>query len=188
MASQRLRPDAKASPEGEPRWVALAVVARPHGIRGEIRLRPYNADSDLLLDVDEVMLRQPGGEGEIVSFDHARRANDAILAKLPAVEDRNAAELLRGFEVLVRRSDFPPLEEDEFYVCDILGASVVGPDGQELGRVDDFVSYPTTNVFVVRAGDGETFEVPLLDDFVEGVDVEAKKVVVTAAAADRAFA
>lgn len=187
MASQRSRPDAKASPETGERWVALAVVARPHGIRGEVRLRPYNADSDLLLDVREVMLRKPGGEPKIVSFEHARRANDAILAKLPEVGDRNAAELLRDFEVLVRRSDFPPLEEDEFYVCDILGASVVGPEGAEIGRVEGLLSYPTAEVFVVAAEGGEKFEIPLADGFVDRVDVDTKKVFVTAEAAERAF-
>ncbi len=40
-------------------WVPLAEVARPHGVRGELRLRPYNGDSDLLLGLDEVLVRLP---------------------------------------------------------------------------------------------------------------------------------
>ncbi len=42
-------------------WVPLAEVARPHGVRGELRLRPYNQDSDVLLDLDEVAVRIPAG-------------------------------------------------------------------------------------------------------------------------------
>lgn len=164
----------------------MAVVARPHGVRGELRLRPYNADSDLLLEVGEVMLRLPSGEGEVLSFEHARRAHDAILVKLPGRDDRNAVEELRGAEVLVRREDFPPLEDDEFYVCDIIGANVVAPEG-EIGRVEGLLSYPTVDVFVVRGEAGVRFEIPLLDDFVERVDVAGKKVLVTAQAAERAF-
>lgn len=166
--------------------MALAVVARPHGIRGEVRLRPYNADSDLLLDVSEVMLRKPSGESQLLSFEHARRANDAILAKLPGFDDRNAVEGLRGSEVLVRRGDFPPLEEDEFYVCDIVGARVIGPDG-EIGRVEGMLSYPTVEVFVVTPKEGESFEIPLVEGFVERVDAASKTVLVTADAAERAF-
>lgn len=162
------------------------MVARPHGIRGELRLRPYNLDSDLLLEVDELMLRLPSGEVRLCAFEHARRAHDAILAKLPGFDDRNAVEPLRGAEVLVRREDFPPLEEDEFYVCDIVGGSVIAPSG-EIGRVEGLVSYPTVEVFLVRGPDGARFEVPLLEGFVERVDVAAKAVLVTSEAAERAF-
>lgn len=164
----------------------MAVVARPHGVRGELRLRPYNVDSDLLLEVSEVMLRLPSGETELLSFEHARRAHDAILAKLPGRDDRNAVEELRGAELLVRREDFPPLEEDEFYVCDIVGGAVVGPEG-EIGKVEGLLSYPTVEVFLVRGEGGERFEIPLLDDFIEKVDVATKQVLVTAEALERAF-
>ena len=106
-------------------WVPLAEVARPHGVKGELRLRPYNRDSDLLLDLDEVLVRFPGGEAHEVSVDGARRANDAILMKLFSVDDREGADALRGALVCARRRDFPPLDEGEFYACDIEGAQVV---------------------------------------------------------------
>ena len=53
-------------------WVALADVLRPHGVRGELRLRLYNRDSDLLLDQEEVLLRFPDGDEQEVSVDGAR--------------------------------------------------------------------------------------------------------------------
>jgi 16S rRNA processing protein RimM len=174
--------------EGE-RWVPLAVVARPHGVRGEVRLRPYNADSDLLLDAPEVVLRHPGGATRAVAFEWVRRAHDAFLAKLEGLDDRDDVEALRGAEVLVRRLDFPPLEPGEFYVCDVVGAKVVGPDG-EIGTVADVVSYPTVESLVVAppgAGKG-TFEIPLIEGFIEDVDADAGIVRVTADGAERAFA
>lgn len=167
-------------------WIALGAVTRPHGVRGEIRIQPYNPDSELLLEVAEVKLRLPRGEERIVEFEHARRAHDAFLVKLPGVDDRDAAEALRGAEVLVRRSEFPPLEEGEFYVCDVIGAAVVGPNG-EIGRVENFVTYPSVEVFVVRGKDGNRFEIPLLDEFVERIDVSAKSIFVTADGAERPF-
>ena len=84
------------------RWVALAEVARPHGIRGEVKLRVYNQDSDVLLELDEVLVRLATGEEHEVSIDVARRADKSILLKLHAVDDRNRAEEPRGeFEVPV---------------------------------------------------------------------------------------
>lgn len=159
-------------------WVPLAEVARPHGVRGEVRLRLYNGDSDLLLGLDEVLLRLKGGEEHELSVDAARRANDAILMKLHSVDGRDRAEELRGATVCARRGDFPPLDEGEFYACDVEGARVVvdEPDGaaREVGRVRELREYPTTSVLLVDATDGgRPWEVPLVDTVVRRVDLAA---------------
>jgi 16S rRNA processing protein RimM len=153
-------------------WVPLAEVARPHGVRGEVRLQLYNRDSDLLLYLDEVLVRFPEGEEQEVSVDGARRANEAILMKLHSVDDRDRAEELRGASVCARRGDFPPLEDGEFYACDVEGARVVVDGGEELGRVTALRSYPTVDVLVVAAADGgRPWEVPLVDAVVSHLDV-----------------
>ena len=162
-------------------WVPLAAVARPHGVRGELRLRLFNADSDLLLGLDEVLLRFPDGQEQEVSVDGARRANDAILLKLYSVDDRNGAEALRGAIVCAKRQEFPPLEAGEFYACDLEGARVVFEEAgvaSELGRVRAVVTYPTADALLVDAGDGgDPYEVPLVDSVIRNVDVENARVV-----------
>jgi 16S rRNA processing protein RimM len=166
---------------GADAWVPLAEIARPHGVKGELRLRPYNRDSDLLLELDEVLVRLPDGEEHEVSVDGARRANDAILMKLFSVDDRDKAEDLRGALVCVRRRDFPPLEAGEFYACDLEGAQVVleGQEGEtEVGRVRSLKSYPTADVLVVDPPQGgAAWEVPLVGDVVRAVDVASGRIV-----------
>jgi len=159
-------------------WVPLAEVARPHGVRGEVRLRLFNGDSDLLLRLDEVLVRFPDGEEQEVSVDAARRANDAILMKLYSIDDRRRADELRGAKVCARRADFPPLEAGEFYACDVEGALVVVDEGdgrrRDLGRVRELRTYPTTSALLVEAADGgSAWEVPLVEGVVRDVDVEA---------------
>jgi len=161
----------------EDAWVPLAEVMRPHGVRGEVRLRVFNRDSDLLLDEEDVLIRFPDGEEQEVSVDGARRATDAILAKFHGVDDRDRAEELRGVLVCVRRGAFPQPEPGEFYACDIEGARVVVEDEagtREFGRVVAMRSYPTTDVLEVDAGDGgRPWEVPLVEAIVKSVDVAA---------------
>lgn len=159
------------SPEA---WVPLGEVARPHGVRGEVRVQPYNRDSDLLLELDEVLVRFPEGDAQEVSVDSSRRANDAILVKLHSVDDRDRAAELRGAELCARRGDFPALEPGEFYACDVEGARVVGPAGEELGSVTELRTYPTVDVLVVKASDGgRPWEVPLVDAVVAAVELGA---------------
>jgi 16S rRNA processing protein RimM len=169
-------------------WVPLAEVARPHGVAGELRLRPFNRDSELLLSLDEVLVRLSDGTEHEVSVDGARRAGDGVLMKLFSVDDRNAADDLRGAVLCARRSDFPPLDEGEFYACDVEGSRVVCSEAdasrdaepRELGTVRELRTYPSMDVLVVDAADGGTpYEVPLVDSIVRTVDVERGVVILS---------
>jgi len=159
------------------RLVALAEVARPHGVLGELRLRLYNADSDLLLRIPEVLLQRASGEQETRRVVRARRATGAILMTLADCADRSSAESLRGARLLVPRDVFPPPADGEFYVCDVEGAQVQYQE-RIIGSVLQFRSYPTCDVLVLRTDDGD-FEVPLVDDSVQSIDVDAQIVRLT---------
>jgi 16S rRNA processing protein RimM len=150
-------------------------------VRGEIRLRLFNTESDLLLQLDELLVRLPDGSEHEVSVDGARRANDAILIRLFSVDDRDRAEELRGAVLCARREDFPPLDPGEFYACDIEGARVVLGEGEEsgreLGRVRTLRNYPGAQVLVVDAAENAgSWEVPLVDSVVRSIDLEANLV------------
>ncbi len=165
------------------RWIPLAEIARAHGVRGEVRLRLFNPDSDLLLEADEVLVQIKDGEAHEVSVDAARRADDAILLKLYSVDDRDRADELRLAVVSMRRRDFPPLQEGEFYFCDAVGARVLAREEsgteREWGAVDGLRTYPSVQTLAVRlaAHPGEIAEVPMVDAFIESFDLEAGLVV-----------
>jgi 16S rRNA processing protein RimM len=159
-------------------WVPLAEIARPHGVRGELRLKLFNKTSDVLLAQDEVLVRLPDGEEHEVSVDAARRADDAILMKLYSVDDRDRADELRGAVICVRRSDFPPPEKGEFYAIDVVGAEARLAD-ERLGVVKEIITYPTTETILVGTEDGQgDWEIPLTETYVGNVDVEGRIVTV----------
>jgi len=155
-------------------WIPLAEIARPHGVRGELRLKLFNKDSDVLLDADEVLVRFPDGDEQEVSVDAARRADDAILMKLHSVDDRNAADDLRGAILCLQRSALPKLKAGEFYAIDIEQADVFVA-GEPWGKVKSLLSYPSVDVLEVIAG-GQRWEIPLLDMFVDKLDAAAARV------------
>jgi 16S rRNA processing protein RimM len=154
-------------------WVPLAEVARPHGVRGEVRLRLFNKASDVLLEQEEVLVRMQDGEEHEVTVERARRADDAILMKLYSVDDRDRADDLRGALVCVRRRAFAPLAEGEFYAVDVVGAEA-RLEGARLGEVVEVLSYPTVEAILVRPDDGDgLWEIPLSDAYVGKVDTNA---------------
>jgi 16S rRNA processing protein RimM len=149
-------------------WVEVGRVSRPHGIRGELRVKLHNPDSEILLRIDKVRLHNDQGS-RLVDVRGARRAADGIvLMALEGIGSRSEAEAHRGMAILVPRDVLPKAQDNEFYVHDILGAKVVDSRGHELGKVVDYISYPSTDVLVVQ-GD-KRFEIPLIDDFVRSID------------------
>lgn len=154
------------------RWVPVAEVARPHGVRGELRLKLYNEGSELLLRPRDVKLRLPDGEERDARLASARPVSKALLVTFAGVDDRDRAEALREAHVCVPRDEFPALDDGEFYACDVEGARVVlGAD--EVGSVTALLSYPACDVLVVKRATGASVEVPLTEAFVESVDVGA---------------
>jgi 16S rRNA processing protein RimM len=157
------------------RWIAVADIARPHGLRGELRLRVFSGDPTLLLGRPVIRLRHADGKTTDARIATARPADRALLVRLDGVDDRNAAEALRGAEVLVERDDFAPLEEGEFYACDIEGARAELVTGELVGTVTGLGTYPTCDVLLIER-EGGRLEVPILPQFVESVDTAAKVV------------
>ncbi|HSN97483.1 MAG TPA: ribosome maturation factor RimM [Candidatus Nanopelagicales bacterium] len=166
----------------ERRYVPVAEIARPHGVLGELRLRIFNEQSDLLLRRPSIRLRLPDGSERDAKIDGVRPTNKALLVRFAGVVDRDAAEALRGATVCVPRDLFPPAEEGEFYACDVEGAEVVTAAGEPVGRVEGLTSYPTCDALVVALGPAlatkkmSKVEIPLVESYVASVDVERRTV------------
>lgn len=154
--------------------VSVAVCVRAHGLRGELRIKVWNEESELLSSLDRVVLRSKDGTSRPARIENARPAGDHWLAGFAGVRDRDAAEALRGSEILVRREDFPELEQDEVYLVDLLGYEVWEGDVKR-GVVDGFFEYPSVDCLKV-VSDGGDFELPMLDGFVVGIDEESRRV------------
>jgi 16S rRNA processing protein RimM len=157
--------------------LAIGRVGRAHGLRGELRIELHFAGSDALDQVEELWLGQSAGDStnaQRYGIELARAVPRAYLVKLEGVSDRNAADALRGRTVWVARAELPE-SEDEYYLVDLLGAKVLGPEG-EVGTVVEIATHPSVDALVIRCADGRTLEQPLLDAFVARVSVAEKLV------------
>lgn len=151
-------------------------MVKPHGVHGELKVRPHFAGSESLLSVEQVWL-QAGSAAKPRAFGvvSARRANRFVLLALEGVGDMDAAEALRGARVLVSRDRLPDPGEDEFYLSDLVGARVQAPSG-DVGEVIEVRVHPSVDSLVIRRPDGSLVEQPLTEPWIESVDVEEARV------------
>jgi 16S rRNA processing protein RimM len=178
------------APDPTSTLIPLGVVVSAHGVRGELRVKLLNPNSELIESLDHVWLRRPGDPIRRVSIRGTHRHQSALLlVSLPECRDRDAAEALRGTELCVPRAELPQLPPDEFYLVDLLGLEVRLPDGSAIGVVEDTIEYPASQVLRVRLranpggvdaarAQGGVVEVPLFEPYFVELQLEARAVIV----------
>lgn len=158
--------------------IELGRISRPHGLRGEVEVRLYWSESTALLEAESVVLKAPGAEGaqRICRVRYARATPKGVLLCLHDVADRDAAEALKGWAVSLERTVMPPLDPGEYYLCDTVGADVLGPDGLRIGKVAALRLYPSVDALLIEREGGGQAEQPLVEPWVQEVDVSQKRI------------
>lgn len=152
--------------------VEIGRIAKAHGLRGEVGVKLHWSASEVLFSVDEVFVESDAGQ-RTLRVEACRPTPKGVLLKLAGIDDRTAAEALRGASVSVPRALLPELEEGEFYLADLLGAKVIAPDG-EVGEVIEVRMDPSVDTAVIRTPDGKSVEQPLVEAWLDEVDLEAR--------------
>ncbi len=162
------------SPES-PALIELGSVGAPFGVRGWVKLRSYTDPPERLLDHRRLQLHV-GSVWRAYAVEADGRSGGQLTVKLEGIEDRDAAEGLRGAAIAVARSELPPGEDKDFYRADLIGCEVVNLEGVRLGAVAHFIEIPAHALMVVR-GERE-YWVPAVPRHLRRVDLEARRVVV----------
>lgn len=162
-----------------PDLVALGVVRGAYGLKGEVRIAPYAADGAVLLQQRAWWLQR--ATPQRLEIAAVRRHKDQLLAKWNGCDSPESADALKGVEVAVARSAFPPLAENEYYLADLVGARVVNRAGDELGKVQGLRSNGAQQLIeVVRDADADGDEpallIPLVEGYIDAVDVAQREV------------
>ncbi len=136
-----------------------------------VRVHLYNPDSKILSPNQEMWLKFPDGTARQACPLQVRYVPKAVLLAVEGVQSRERAEDLRMAEICVPKSALPPADPGEFYWLDLIGLAVWSGD-QKVGDVSDVVRYPSVDCLRVRCAGGYR-EVPVVEEWIEGVDLEA---------------
>jgi len=182
MASaKRPAPPTSAGPSDSPpqEMVRIGRIAGMHGVRGALKCRPDNPDSDSFESLDRITIEIDGERREYELRSVAPAGRGTLKIELSGVSDANAAEALKGGIVMVPDSSLPPPGPGEFYYFQAIGCEVFLTDGTAIGTIAEVFSNGANDVMVVRK-DRQEVLVPVIEDVVKSIDLEARRVVIEA--------
>ncbi len=154
----------------------MGVIVGVHGIRGEVKIKTFSETPETLAAYGALESKS-GGTFRIKRH---RVSKGVLVAKLIGVNDRNAAEALKGTELYLARGKLPKLEdENEFYHADLVGLAAETPDGTVLGRVIALQNFGAGDMVEIGPEEGgETLFVPFTLEAVPDVSLELGRIVV----------
>lgn len=153
----------------------IGTIARPHGVRGEFKVRLHFEGSTALFESSHVVVVPGRGEARRYIVESVRGSNKGPILALEGIVGRDAADELRGAQVWVERAALAPLEDGEYYLVDLVGCAVFLDEAQ-IAVVKQVRPDPSVDTMILEMKDGSTAELPIVDAWLKSVDVEAKKV------------
>lgn len=163
-----------------PKYLLLGEVLRPHGIRGELRVRLLTDYPERINDLDEVYLGSGVDDEAPTAYpvEHMRMNPPYGLLKLGGVRGREDADLLRGLFVMVDIDNAVPLEEGEFYLYQLIGLTVKLEDGTTLGKLTDVLETGANDVYVVDSPTYKEVLIPVTNETIVSTDISAGEMIV----------
>ena len=154
----------------------VGVITTTHGIRGEVKVYP-TTDADRFLDLEYVLL-DTGREKRKLEIENVKYFKNLVILKFRGIDNINDIEMYKKRELWIPREEAQELEEDEYYIADLIGMDVVLEDGskfgtlEELGTLTDVLQTGANDVYVVEDAKGEEILLPAIRECILDVDVE----------------
>jgi 16S rRNA processing protein RimM len=154
--------------------LVVGVVTSVHGLRGEVAIQNRSDNPDRWRPGGTVLL----GGGRNLTIESSRSHGKRLLVKFEGIDDRTAAEGLRGATLLVPESWVPALPPGEWWAYELQGCAVETSSGRSLGVLTEIVANPTNDIWIAVDPEGSETLIPVLAEFLVQVDPTARRIVV----------
>lgn len=152
----------------------LGQIVNAVGLKGETRVYPYTDYKERFEELPELYI-----EETVYTVEKVRYMGEMAVIKFKGVEDRTAAERLKGRYLYVDRENARELEEDEYFIPDMIEMEVADEDGRLLGTLIDVIQNTAQDLYEVKAADtGKLFFIPAVGEFILNVDLEKRRMTV----------
>lgn len=174
MSEKRNSVSETGSPGGEPVFISLGRLGRPHGVRGEIRMQVWSQSPEKYLQVGKIIY--VGEAHHPATVRSVRTHGGMFLLAFEEYLDRSVVSVLSNQMVFVPVDELPPPDDGEVYLYQLLGLRVVTDTGQVLGSLEEILETGANDVFIVRGEKGEEYLLPDIDEVVRSIDLDAGEI------------
>lgn len=158
-------------------YLRIGSISTTHGLDGKLKIHPTISDLSIALGLKHIYLYIKGSY-ECFDVENLVRIKSELLLKMKGIDDIETSRKYIGTEVYVDRDDLEPLKENEYFISDLIGLSVVTDDGSVLGKINDVIETGANDVYSVRMENGKDVLIPAIHDCILDVDIGAGKMTV----------
>lgn len=148
----------------------VGVITSTHGVRGEVKVFPTTDDTKRFKTLKKVIL--DGREPLELSIEQVKFFKNMVILKFKGYDNINDVETWRQRDLLITRDQAVELKEDEYFITDLIGLTVVNEEEAVLGRVKDVLETGANDVYVVELTGGKELLLPAIKDCILNVDLE----------------
>ena len=152
-------------------YLRVGVIASTHGLRGEVKVIPLTDDPKRYNELDFVLI--DGIERKIQGCKYQK---DRVIVKIEGINTIEEAEKYKNKYMEIPREYAVPLEEDTYYIADIIGCTVFDTNGKDLGEVYDVIQTKNNDVYWIRKP--KELLIPVLLEIVTDIDIENRKITI----------
>ncbi len=153
------------------KYFNVGKIVNTHGIKGEVKVMPLTDDVNNFKRYKKVLVKDEWKEILGVKFQ-----KDRVILKLQGIESMNDAEGYKESYISVLREEEPDLDENSYYITDIIGAKVFDTNNKELGKIFEVIETKNNDVYWIK--EPKELLIPVLSDIVLEIDDLNKKVVI----------
>ena len=150
------------------------VITTTHGIRGEVKVFPTTDDVHRFEDLDSVLL-DTGRDYMKLEIENVKYFKQYAILKFKGIDNINDIEKYKGRSLYVTRDQAIPLEEDEYYIADLIGLDVYLESGEKFGVLKDVMETGANDVYIVETEEGKEVLIPAINECVLDIDVEENR-------------
>lgn len=150
----------------------IGKILKPQGIRGELKIKPQ-VDEENFKQIQSVEI-----DGELFTIKSVSLRDGYAYVCFNEIKDRNGAEELRDKDISVNQEELLPLQDNQYYVDDLIGCIVVTEEGEKLGKVVDVQNFGASDILTIKDGSEEIL-CPFLNKVFLDVNTSEKTITVS---------
>ena len=149
----------------------VGIITGTHGLKGEVKVFPTTNDKERFLDLEDVLL-DTGKELLELKVEYCKFFKKFVFVKFEGLDDINEVEQYKRCPLLVTRENAVELEEDEYFVADLLGMTIVDDSGVTIGKLENVIETGANDVYEVLTEDGGRILLPAIKECILDVDMD----------------